>query len=169
MTYGPMIPIAFPIAAISFFVEYWVDKYILLRRNCQPPIIGKNLVNTISRFIPIGVFLNCLFSMIFHLHYNSETLVASLTGLIFSFVFLLTPWERVLKLRKILRSAILKERMRLSQLGPLSKWYFRLENYHPTPTTRILKWHMHTIFGLKVWRLSFQENYTSQAWAEIII
>ena len=99
------MPVAFPIAAISFFIEYWVDKYILLRRNCRPPIIGKNLVNTISRFIPIGVFLNCLFSMIFHYNYNSETLVATLTGLVFSFVFLLTPWERVLKLRKILRSA----------------------------------------------------------------
>jgi len=58
MMYGPIIPIAYPIAAISFFVEYWVDKYILLRRLCRPENIGKNLNKTISRFIPVGVFLN---------------------------------------------------------------------------------------------------------------
>jgi len=105
MSYGAIIPIAFPIATISFLIEYWVDKYILLRRNCRPPIIGKNLVNTINRFIPIGIFLNCLFSLIFHYDYNSETFVATVTGLIVSFVFLLTPWVRVLKIRKMLRAA----------------------------------------------------------------
>ena len=105
MVYGSIMPIAFPIAAISFLVEYWIDKYILLRRNCRPPNIGRNLVETMSQFIPIGVFLNCVFSMMFHYHYNSDTLVATITGLVFSFVFLLTPWGRLLKLRRMLQSA----------------------------------------------------------------
>ena len=105
MTYGVILPIAFPIAAISFFVEYWIDKYLLLRRNCVPRRTGKNLVNTISRFIPIGVFSNCLFSLIFHYNYNSDTLIATVTGLIVSFVFLTTPWVKIMKLRKVLKSA----------------------------------------------------------------
>ena len=105
MTYGSIIPIAFPIMAISFFFEYWIDKYILLRRNCRPPIVGKKLIKIMSQFIPIGVFLNCLFSMIFHYSYNSDTLYATITGLIISFVFLITPWERILKLRSFLKSA----------------------------------------------------------------
>ena len=58
MMYGPIIPIAYLITAIFFFVEYWLDKYILLRRNCRPPNIGKNLNAVILKFIPIGVFLN---------------------------------------------------------------------------------------------------------------
>ena len=105
MVYGSIIPIAFPITLVSFLVEYWIDKYLLLRRNCHPPIIGKNLIKIISRFIPIGVFLNCLFSMIFHYEYNSETLTATSTGLIVSFTFLVLPWQRVMKLRSILKKA----------------------------------------------------------------
>ena len=80
MTYGAIIPVAFPIAAISFFVEYWIDKYVLLRRHCRPPIIGKNLDYIIIRCIPIGVFLNLLFSMVFHYEFNPESLPATVTG-----------------------------------------------------------------------------------------
>ena len=105
MMYGSMIPIAFPITLVSFFFEYWIDKYLLLRRNCRPPIIGKNIIQLISRFIPCGVFLNCLFSMVFHYNYNSETLIATSTGLIVSFMFLVIPWKRVIKLRSILKKA----------------------------------------------------------------
>ena len=43
--------------------------------------------------------------MIFHYNYNSESLIATVTGLIISFVFLLTPWVRFIKLRAILKSA----------------------------------------------------------------
>ena len=105
MMYGPVIPIAYPIAAISYFVEYWVDKYILLRRHCRPKNLGEKLNRTMSRFIPIGVFLNCLGSMIFHYEYNSETLIPTVTGFVISFVFLLTPWARVIRLIKILQTA----------------------------------------------------------------
>lgn len=103
--YGPILPIAYPITAIVFFVEYWIDKYILLRRNCRPPNIGKNLNVVILKFIPIGIFLNCIGSMIFHYNYNSDTMPATVTGLIISFVFLLTPWVRFIKLRLILKKA----------------------------------------------------------------
>ena len=41
----------------------------------------------------------------FHYKYNSETLVATLTGLVVSFVFLTTPWVKIMKLRKVLKSA----------------------------------------------------------------
>ena len=58
MLYGPMIPIAYPVAAISFFFEYWIDKYRFLRRDRRPANMGKNLDRTMTRFIPIGVILN---------------------------------------------------------------------------------------------------------------
>ena len=111
MTYGAIVPISFPFAAISFFVEYWVDKFKLLRRNCRPPIIGKNLVKTISQFIPLGVLLNCLFSGIFHYRYNEETLVATLIGFMVSFIILLTPWVRVLGIKPLFR----KEKVLVSE------------------------------------------------------
>ena len=115
MVYGSIIPIAFPITLVSFFVEYWIDKYLLLRRNCRPPISGKNLIKIISRFIPVGVFLNCVFSMIFHYRYNSETLPATSTGLVVSFIFVVTPWKRVIKLRSILKATNLVHSMTIPE------------------------------------------------------
>ena len=58
MLYGPMLPMAYPITAISFFIEYWVDKYILLRRHTRPERMGNSLDKTIIRFLPIGVLIN---------------------------------------------------------------------------------------------------------------
>jgi len=40
--------------------------------------------------------------MIFHYNYNEETLIPTVTGLVISFVFLLTPWVRFIKLKSIL-------------------------------------------------------------------
>ena len=58
MLYGPMLPIAYLITAISFVVEYWLDKYLLLRRHTRPERMGDNLDKTILRFLPIGVLIN---------------------------------------------------------------------------------------------------------------
>lgn len=102
MTYGPIMPIAYPITAISFVVEYWVDKYILLRRHCRPETIGKYLDSNIIKFIPIGVLLNCITGMVFFYDYNTDTLAAGCLGLVISFLFLVTPWQRLIKLRKLI-------------------------------------------------------------------
>ena len=43
--------------------------------------------------------------MVFHYQYNSETLAATVVGMVVSIVFLLTPWVRFIKLRTILKSS----------------------------------------------------------------
>ena len=40
MFYGPILPIAYPIAGLTYVIEYWVDKTILLRRTPRPESIS---------------------------------------------------------------------------------------------------------------------------------
>jgi len=89
MFYGPILPIAYPITAISFIVEYWVDKYILIRRTPRPEAIGKYLVRNISRLFPVGVFFNCISSMVFYYKYDHDALTTSVLGLVVAFIFLM--------------------------------------------------------------------------------
>ncbi len=98
MFYGPIMPLAYPITFCSLIVEYWVDKFILLRRHSRPLAMGKELNETIQRFIPIGVLLNCASTMLFFTEYDRRNLIPSVIGLVISFAILMTPWQRIIKL-----------------------------------------------------------------------
>lgn len=76
MIYGPGIPMAYPITALSLFAEYWVHKYCLLRRHSMPERIGDKLNRTMMFFIPIGILLNTLTNLIIHYFYNPDSLNA---------------------------------------------------------------------------------------------
>jgi hypothetical protein len=64
--------------------------------------MGKQLNSTMHRFIPIGVVLNCVSNLLFFAEYDRENLTPGIVGLVISFVILVTPWQRALKLRKML-------------------------------------------------------------------
>ena len=49
--------------------------------------------------------------MLFHYEYDKKTLIPTTLGLIVCFVFLLTPWVRLIKLRQILKTAKLLQRI----------------------------------------------------------
>lgn len=82
MYFGPIIPLAYPVTAISFFIEYWVNKYVLLRRHSRPEKMGENLNRSMLQFIPIGGLLNSFNSMLYHYMYNPDSLLAGGVGFI---------------------------------------------------------------------------------------
>jgi hypothetical protein len=43
MYYSPILPIVWPITALSLVAEYWIAKYLLLRRHCRPDNLGNDL------------------------------------------------------------------------------------------------------------------------------
>ena len=43
MQFGPILPISYTITALSLLVEYWVDKYNLMRVHMKPKSSGKSL------------------------------------------------------------------------------------------------------------------------------
>jgi hypothetical protein len=100
MFYGPMIPIAFPITAMSLFAEYWLFKYLLMRRHTMPEKIGSELDQTMLKTIPIGSAILSVSSMIFHYNYNSDALIPCTVGLVATAITLLVPINRIREIRR---------------------------------------------------------------------
>jgi hypothetical protein len=43
MFYSPILPIVWPVTVLSLIAEYWVSKYLLLRRHSRPETMGNDL------------------------------------------------------------------------------------------------------------------------------
>ena len=45
---------------LAIFIQYWVNKYLLLRRHCRPPRLGGELSHSMSNMlelIPVLMFI----------------------------------------------------------------------------------------------------------------
>ena len=62
--YSGAMPIMYPVAAIFFFITYWIDKCLLLRRYKKPTKLDYNLAKRITAFfkyIAMGHMIGFLF------------------------------------------------------------------------------------------------------------
>lgn len=55
--YTPLVPIIPIIAACGVFVQYWVEKYLLLRRHKVPVALGSSMATFYTSMVPLGMLL----------------------------------------------------------------------------------------------------------------
>ena len=94
MLYGSMIPIAYPVAAIGFFLFYLSEKYMLLRINSFPKKVYFHLHSYMMKFIPAGVLIGWCGCALWHFikPYNEESYLALLVGIcVIALIFLAMP------------------------------------------------------------------------------
>lgn len=115
MFYGPIVPLAYPIAAFGFFLTYLSDKFLLLNFQAYPQKLYDHLHKHMILFMPFGVFLSCCSLLIFHYDYNEAALLPSVCGIVLTgtfcillpYVYKLVEWIReVRKKNKILPETI---------------------------------------------------------------
>ena len=70
--YAPILPICLLIAVIGIGMEYWIDKYILLRRHKRPTRISDELSEFISSLIPWAIALYAILLFIYLTWLHSE-------------------------------------------------------------------------------------------------
>lgn len=51
--YSPIIPLAIPLAFVGSFFNYWVYKYMLLRKHKMPEMFSDTMATFFSDFMPI--------------------------------------------------------------------------------------------------------------------
>jgi hypothetical protein len=51
--FAPIFPVGLLIGSFSMFLQYWTDKYLLLRRHARPPQLGSKISDNIMRWMPI--------------------------------------------------------------------------------------------------------------------
>ncbi|OMJ81749.1 hypothetical protein SteCoe_17745 [Stentor coeruleus] len=55
--FAPIFPIGLLIGFISMTIQYWTDKYLLLRRHSRPPKLGTGLSDNMIKWMPILTIL----------------------------------------------------------------------------------------------------------------
>lgn len=65
--YAPIIPQAIPLACIGIFLDYWVYKYMLLRRHKMPEMFSDLMAIFFANFMPWVIFMQ---SIAFFILYN---------------------------------------------------------------------------------------------------
>lgn len=63
--YTPIIPILPIIALVGVFIQYWVEKYLLLRRYSVPEAMGATMAKFYASLIPYGMLLYAISNYIF--------------------------------------------------------------------------------------------------------
>lgn len=63
--YTPIQPILPIIALIGVFIQYWVEKYLLLRRCGIPEAMGANMAKFYAGLIPYGMLLYAISNYVF--------------------------------------------------------------------------------------------------------
>ncbi|CAN0440816.1 unnamed protein product, partial [Phaeothamnion confervicola] len=61
--YSGGMPLLLPIAAGSFFIYYWVEKFLFLRYYRTPPHYSQRLVMSVVDLIPYALFLHVICSL----------------------------------------------------------------------------------------------------------
>lgn len=88
--FAPILPLGLILGIITLIIFYWIFKYILLRRSCMPPFLGKEIAYEaieIMEFVPLFLGLGDIF---FNLIFYSETGFITYVTLgvsIFNFMF----------------------------------------------------------------------------------
>ena len=59
LMYSAGLPILYLFGALSFFIQFWVDKYMTLRFCSNPPRLDEKFVNMTRNLLP--------YSLLFHL------------------------------------------------------------------------------------------------------
>lgn len=69
--YAPLVPLAFIFGAIAVFNEYWVFKYLLLRRHTWPKKLSGDLAKTMFNIIPLSILLYAIMNYVYMNYLNS--------------------------------------------------------------------------------------------------
>ena len=71
--YSPLIPHAIPIALVGTIIDYWTNKYVLLRKSKMPDMFSELMANFFANFLPYVSFIWSVAFLYFYNKINTET------------------------------------------------------------------------------------------------
>ena len=91
--YAPIIPLGFLISIVAIVLEYWMDKYLLLRRHSRPNRLSGDLSMYMTKIIPWGVLLYAVMNFVYMDILNPDNSGPALACLIVVVVYIFIPIE----------------------------------------------------------------------------
>jgi len=105
--FAPLIPVVIAISLVGLTLRYWLDKFLLIRRNSAPKMMGKKLSMRMLKYLELTPFWFGLGSLLINVysreyyHELSFGIVICLVVMLVSLVHLFVPTNKIgKKLRK---------------------------------------------------------------------
>ena len=98
--YAPVLPIAYPIGLIALILQYWAEKYMLLRVHSRPEVLSHELDETMLSFISLGSVLYAITNLVFFYDIMQEAIAPGVVGLVTTVAYTFLPVKKLIKLVK---------------------------------------------------------------------
>lgn len=96
--YAPILPLAYPLGLLALVLQYWVDKFMLLRVHARPDVLSDELDEAMLSFISFGPLIYAATNTVFYFDFTAEAAVPGIVGLVTAFAYNLFPIQRFVKL-----------------------------------------------------------------------
>ena len=98
LMYAPVLPVGLLIGLVAAFLQYWVNKYMLLRRHSRPVHLSDELDEVMLQFIALGcaAYAASTYYFYYDLDYDLFLPGAIACGLVAFYIC--TPFQRMLKI-----------------------------------------------------------------------
>lgn len=98
--YAPVLPIAYPIGLIALILQYWAEKYMLLRVHSRPEVLSHELDETMLSFISLGSVLYAITNFVFFYDIMEKAIAPGVVGLVTAVAYTFLPVKKLIKLVK---------------------------------------------------------------------
>lgn len=86
MTYAPIVPLVVPVTLLGYLVDYWANKWILLRRSCRPKCLDKEITERMLIFLNPALVLFAVVSLVALRSLREDTQSLGITAVCISVV-----------------------------------------------------------------------------------
>ena len=97
LMYAPLLPIGVLIGIVALGIQYWVSKYMLLRRHRRPVRLSDELDDVMLRLIPIGCAAYAAANFYFFYDLNTDAVIPGAIGCGLVFLYITTPIGKTFK------------------------------------------------------------------------
>lgn len=108
VVYAPMMPFSFLFGLLALCIQYWVDKYMLLRVHARPVRLSHDLDEIMIQVIPVGAMLYACANWIFFVDFDGDFYVPGMVGVVTTIACYLLPVKKIRKIVGLKRSSKVK-------------------------------------------------------------
>ena len=108
VVYAPMMPFSYVFGIIAIFVQYWVDKYMLLRVHSRPVRLSHDLDEVMLQVIPIGAVLYACANWIVFADLDASFYVPGVVGVVTTSMYYIIPLKKISKILSLKKSVRVK-------------------------------------------------------------
>jgi hypothetical protein len=91
--YAPLVPAGFFFSAVAVFFEYWMFKYLLLRRHSWPKKLSGDLAKAMMNVIPWSVLLYSVMNFVYMNYLNPEESNLAFIWMLMMIIYTVLPLE----------------------------------------------------------------------------